>query len=175
MFSRTVPSKRKTSWLTRPITPRSSVNDSSRTSVPSTVTRPRRRVVEPSSSLTIVLLPAPVRPTTACVSPAGTSMSRPRSTSDPDEYAKRTSSKRTAPAAGRGGARSPSIDLRGAPPAGRGSAASRPSPAGRGRRSRPGVVSGHSSRWVMNTSTEKKPDLAGSRRSPRARRPAGSS
>ncbi len=64
--------KRFASWGTTPITRRSSLMGISRISRPSSSTRPAVGSSRRVNSLTIVVLPAPVRPTIASLEPAGT-------------------------------------------------------------------------------------------------------
>ena len=140
-FSRTVPWNRNTSWLTKPIAPRS---DAERELVDRVR---RRRVMRPavgsysrSSSLTTVLLPAPVAPTMAWVSPAGDVEVEAVQHRRPAPIRRRrrtdTSSNRTAPCTGAGSVGGARADRRLRRRAGRRSAGTTPWPAGRGRGSR---------------------------------------
>ncbi len=112
-----------------------------RPSTPSMVMRPPVASYSRSSSLTTVDLPAPVAPTMAWVSPAGTTRSNPpapacrRRSPARRRTARPRTARRPAPAAAGRRARRRWSARR---PAGRGCAGSRPSPAGRGRTSRPG-------------------------------------
>ena len=75
MFSRTLAEKRKGSWAITPTSRRSDVSVTSRTSTPSTVTRPPVGWYSRARSLTRVVLPAPLAPTIASERPASISRS----------------------------------------------------------------------------------------------------
>lgn len=70
--SATVPSKTWTSWLTRTIRRRRTSAGSSASGTPSSRTRPESGVRTPARILASVVLPAPLAPTTATVSPGST-------------------------------------------------------------------------------------------------------
>src|SRR5579862_490725 len=80
MLSATDPSNKKFSWVITMTSERSTGSGSSRRSIPSRVTRPALGSQNRPSRRAIVVLPAPVSPTSATVWPAGMSRSRPGST-----------------------------------------------------------------------------------------------
>ena len=81
MFSATVPENRKFSCMTITTTRRSWASLSSSRPTPSIVTRPSSGSYRRASSRAIVVLPTPVRPTSATVWPAGITRSSWGSTS----------------------------------------------------------------------------------------------
>ena len=100
MLSATEPVNRKFSCVTVTIARCRSAGSSSRRSTPSSSTRPAVGSQNRAASRAIVVLPAPVMPTTAIVCPPGISRSRSVSTGR-SRYAKSTASKLQRGRAGR--------------------------------------------------------------------------